>query len=526
MFDGGKDNFAWHADAFRPRRRTITACRGYPYLVAPNPAELPFATQPGGFNGRQPNSGRATRAASVGGSYLFTGGFAGIALIAEQQPLWHSRARRRRPPHPHRRAPDQGDRQGRVPRRRRRSTWCAAGGATPTTSTTSSALPTRPIRPATACARPSPTRSWRAASRGQLAPVDLRFAQITTTIGVRGQPAAVHRARRRSGKPAQRAVRPEPQRPAGGLRVQRVQVRRRDARRRSPAASSTSACSGSAPAFVPDTFADPERDRSRDGARSYIHAEERQRRPDPESARGTSSAASRRNTSSARRSPPSCSRAGRMTPPPPSTSATPISRSRPPSRSRRDCAKRRARSASKPPPMPRASTASSSAVSPATPATKRARAWPVRGLELRPGALLAARRDLPRRRIPVPVGPASDVARLLGRGRPIRHRARHLHRRHQRAAHPAAALGGGVYFRSAEWFARISLLHAFAQNDIALHRRDADRELQPAEGRAQPHRRFNGRSLGRQARSPSASSATICSTRTSATTSPTPRTWC
>jgi iron complex outermembrane recepter protein len=27
--------------------------------------------------------------------------------------------------------------------------------------------------------------------------------------------------------------------------------------------------------------------------------------------------------------------------------------------------------------------------------------------------------------------------------------------------------GGGVYFRSAEWFARINLVHAFAQNDIA-----------------------------------------------------------
>jgi len=33
---------------------------------------------------------------------------------------------------------------------------------------------------------------------------------------------------------------------------------------------------------------------------------------------------------------------------------------------------------------------------------------------------------------------------------------------------PPQRLGGGVYFRSAEWLARISLLHAFAQNDIAL----------------------------------------------------------
>ena len=33
---------------------------------------------------------------------------------------------------------------------------------------------------------------------------------------------------------------------------------------------------------------------------------------------------------------------------------------------------------------------------------------------------------------------------------------------------PPHRLGGGVYFRSAEWLARVSLLHAFAQNDIAI----------------------------------------------------------
>jgi iron complex outermembrane receptor protein len=33
---------------------------------------------------------------------------------------------------------------------------------------------------------------------------------------------------------------------------------------------------------------------------------------------------------------------------------------------------------------------------------------------------------------------------------------------------PPQRIGGGVYFRSAEWLARVSLLHAFAQNDIAL----------------------------------------------------------
>ena len=62
-----------------------------------------------------------------------------------------------------------------------------------------------------------------------------------------------------------------------------------------------------------------------------------------------------------------------------------------------------------------------------------------------PGALLAARRDLPRRRVPVPVRCRAAVDRLVGHRRPVRHRARDLHRRHQRAAHSADALGGGVY---------------------------------------------------------------------------------
>jgi iron complex outermembrane receptor protein len=33
---------------------------------------------------------------------------------------------------------------------------------------------------------------------------------------------------------------------------------------------------------------------------------------------------------------------------------------------------------------------------------------------------------------------------------------------------PPQRIGGGIYFRNAEWLGRISLLHAFAQNDIAI----------------------------------------------------------
>ena len=113
LFDTGAGNFAFHGDTFG-RQTDNYRVPSYPYLVAPDPAELPFATQPSGFNGRQPNSWTRSNEFSVGGSYLFFGGFAGIAYHPEQQPLCHSRHRRRGTWHPHRCPPGQGDRQGRI----------------------------------------------------------------------------------------------------------------------------------------------------------------------------------------------------------------------------------------------------------------------------------------------------------------------------------------------------------------------------------------------------------------------------
>ena len=78
LLDAGGGNVAVHADAFG-RKTGNYRVPNYPYLAAPDPAELPFATQPGGFQGRQPNSQTRSNEASVGGSYVFQGGFAGIA---------------------------------------------------------------------------------------------------------------------------------------------------------------------------------------------------------------------------------------------------------------------------------------------------------------------------------------------------------------------------------------------------------------------------------------------------------------
>jgi iron complex outermembrane receptor protein len=78
LFDAGRGNFAFHADLFG-RGSENYRVPSYPYLTAPDAGELPFATQPGAFNGRQPNSWTRSNEAAVGGSYLFHGGFAGLA---------------------------------------------------------------------------------------------------------------------------------------------------------------------------------------------------------------------------------------------------------------------------------------------------------------------------------------------------------------------------------------------------------------------------------------------------------------
>ena len=79
LLDAGAGNFALHADAYG---RTTQDYRvpHYPYLNAPDPADLPNATQPGAFNGHQPNSRARNDGQSIGASYVFNDGFAGLAV--------------------------------------------------------------------------------------------------------------------------------------------------------------------------------------------------------------------------------------------------------------------------------------------------------------------------------------------------------------------------------------------------------------------------------------------------------------
>ncbi len=71
LLDAGLRNAAVHADFFG-RRGDDYRIPSYPYLFPPAPAPV--------VDGRQPNSSFHTEGASVGGSYLFDGGFAGMAI--------------------------------------------------------------------------------------------------------------------------------------------------------------------------------------------------------------------------------------------------------------------------------------------------------------------------------------------------------------------------------------------------------------------------------------------------------------
>jgi iron complex outermembrane receptor protein len=87
LLDAGGGNLAIHVDAFN-RKTEDYRVPHYPYLTPPNPLELPLATQPGQFSGRQPNSSMSADGYSVGGSYVFQDGFFGAAYTRNNS-LYH-----------------------------------------------------------------------------------------------------------------------------------------------------------------------------------------------------------------------------------------------------------------------------------------------------------------------------------------------------------------------------------------------------------------------------------------------------
>ena len=71
MFDAGTRNAAIHADVYG-RHASDYFVPSYPYLFPTDPAPP--------FNGKQPNSGLHSEGQAVGGSYLFDGGYVGAAV--------------------------------------------------------------------------------------------------------------------------------------------------------------------------------------------------------------------------------------------------------------------------------------------------------------------------------------------------------------------------------------------------------------------------------------------------------------
>ncbi len=77
LLDAGGGNFAIHADA-SGRKTSDYYIPSYPYLFDPSKP----------FNGHQPNSATQSDGASIGGSYVFHGGFIGAA-ITQNDALYH-----------------------------------------------------------------------------------------------------------------------------------------------------------------------------------------------------------------------------------------------------------------------------------------------------------------------------------------------------------------------------------------------------------------------------------------------------
>ncbi len=79
LVDGRAGNVAFHADVYG-RRAGDYSIPGYPYLSPPDPAPI--------VNGRQPSSALHSEGQAVGGSYFFDGGYVGVA-VAHFASLYH-----------------------------------------------------------------------------------------------------------------------------------------------------------------------------------------------------------------------------------------------------------------------------------------------------------------------------------------------------------------------------------------------------------------------------------------------------
>ena len=279
LLDAGGGNFAV------PRRRLWPQVDRLPH------PELSLSVRPDRAPSTDASRTRPRRptAQSIGGSYIFDGGFIGAAVTQNNSlyriPGIDGDDHR----HADRRAPDQADGQGRIPRRmRRRSTRCASGRGATDYKHNEIGLADPADLAIDGVRQTFTNKEQEGRVEVQLAPFNLRFAALTTALGRAGRASGADRAEPgRSGHAVQRTVGPEQQHARRRLHLQRVQVHARRPRRRSPAASSMSTLHGTTPSTSRRTTSTRRHAASRRRAQSHLHAEERQHRPDPEPAVGS-----------------------------------------------------------------------------------------------------------------------------------------------------------------------------------------------------------------------------------------------
>ena len=344
LLDAGGGNFAMHADGFG-RTGLDYRIPSYPYLVPPNPADAPNATQPNNFNGHQPNSAAQSNGGSVGASYIFNGGFFGLAVV-QNDTLYHIPGI------------DGQDHNTRIDAHQTKliskGEWRSPtalvdtirfwGGVTDYKHNElgladDTDLASDGIR------QTFTNQEQEARAEAQLVPFDLRFATLTTAIGVQ------------SGH--QRLTAPSPDNAGlwtrtriGGLQATHStslsSVRRQ--KRRSRAALKRSRCLELGVVSTPPGWSPQRRLRRVTRPRASASACSR-------TSHGILSAASPHSTSSARPNQLNCFLAAAMTRRTPSTKVIQISRLRPPSRSKSVCDAGSARSDLRQPPTTHDSTA-------------------------------------------------------------------------------------------------------------------------------------------------------------------------
>ena len=143
-----------------------------------------------------------------------------IASPASTAPITRPGSTRTRPSSPPR---------ANTARTRPRSTPSGSGPAPPTTSTTRSALPIPPILRRVGVRQTFTNKEQEGRVEVQLAPFNARFAAVTTAFGLQaGHQELTAPSPDDPGTPVQRAVGPQQQHPRRRLRLQRVQILRRD----------------------------------------------------------------------------------------------------------------------------------------------------------------------------------------------------------------------------------------------------------------------------------------------------------